>query len=89
MEPAPIECSQHPPPAPLSAVPPAQNGSHCPENEMKDVEQLIDVCTSILNQALDLVNDTLTSDDQLDFHSQYMPGSTIGTVLDTYTLDHR
>jgi len=55
---------------------------------MKDVEQLIDVCTSILNQALDLVNDTLTSDDQLDFHSQYMPGSTIGTVLDTYTLDH-
>jgi hypothetical protein len=63
---------------------PAQNGHHRPpEDEMKDsnLEQLIDVGITILSQALDLVNDSLTSDEQLTVHSQYMPGSTIGTVL--------
>jgi hypothetical protein len=64
---------------------PAQNGHHRPpeEDEMKDpnLEQLIDVGVTILSQALDLVNDSLTSDEQLTVHSQYMPGSTIGTML--------
>lgn len=76
MEPATIQRS---PSGPSSLVQPAQNGSHPPEDEMKDLEQLIDVGTTILNQALDLVNDSLTSDEQLTVHSQYMPGSTIGT----------
>ena len=62
---------------------PAQNDNHHPEDEMKDsnLEQLVDVGITILSQALDLVNDSLTSDEQLAVHSQYMPGSTIGTVL--------
>jgi hypothetical protein len=62
---------------------PAQNNHNRPEDEMKDpnLEQLIDVGVTILSQALDLVNSSLTSDEQLSVHSQYMPGSTIGTVL--------
>jgi hypothetical protein len=62
---------------------PAQNDHHRPEDEMKDsnLEQLVDVGIAILSQALDFVNDSLTSDEQLTVHSQYMPGSTIGTVL--------
>jgi hypothetical protein len=62
---------------------PAQNDHHRPEDEMNDpnLEQLIDVGVTILNQALDFVNDSITSDEQLTVHSQYMPGSTIGTVL--------
>jgi hypothetical protein len=77
MEPATIQPSAS---GPSPLVQPAQNGLHHPEDEMKDLEQLIDVGTTILNQALDLVNDSLTSDEQLAVHSQYMPGSTIGTT---------
>ena len=47
---------------------------------MKELEQLLDVGTTILNQALELVNDALASDEQLTVHSRYMPGSTIGTM---------
>jgi hypothetical protein len=61
----------------------AQNGSHPSEDQMKNLEQLIDVGTTILNQALDLLDNSLTSDEQLTIHSQYMPGSTIGTTLNT------
>jgi hypothetical protein len=62
---------------------PAQNDHHRPEDDMKDsnLEQLIEVGITILSQALDFVNNSLTSDEQLTVHSQYMPGSTIGTVL--------
>lgn len=70
----------------LAQTQPAQNDHHRPspeEDEMKDpnLEQLVDVGTTILSQALDLVNGSLTSDEQLTVHSQYMPGSTIGTEL--------
>jgi hypothetical protein len=65
----------------LSAVQPAQNGSHPSEDQMKNLEQLIDVGTTILNQALDLLDNSLTFDEQLTVHSQYMPGSTIGIIL--------
>ena len=60
----------------------SQNDHHRPEDEMKDpnLEQLIDVGITILSQALDFVNDSITSDEQLTVHSQYMPGSTIGTM---------
>ena len=57
---------------------PEQNGSHQSEDQMTNLEQLIEVGTTILNQALDLLNHSLTSDEQLTVHSQYMPGSTIG-----------
>jgi len=54
---------------------------------MKNLEQLIDVGTTILNQALDLLDNSLTSDEQLTVHSQYMPGSTIGKHL-RHARDH-
>ncbi|KAN0121540.1 hypothetical protein V8E52_003436 [Russula decolorans] len=68
---------------------PAQNDHHRLEDEMKDpnLEQLIDVGTTILSQALDFVNDSITSDEQLTVHSQYMPGSTIGKHL-RHARDH-
>lgn len=89
MEPTTI---QRPPSGPLPLVQPVQNGSHHPEDEMKELEQLLDVGTTILNQALELVNDALASDEQLTVHSQYMPGSTIGTMdcsclRDTRSID--
>ena len=62
------------------AVQPVPNGSHPSEDQMKNLEQLIDVGTTILNQALDLLDNSLTSDEQLTVHSQYMSGSTIGTT---------
>ena len=80
MESATIERSSsgHPP-----VVQPEQNGSHPSpsEDQMTNLEQLIDVGTTILNQALDLLNKSLTSDEQLTVHSQYMPGSTIGMTF--------
>jgi len=76
MEPATIQCS---PSSPSSRVQ--------PDDKMNNLEQLIDVGTTILNQALDLVNDSLTSDEQLTVHSQYMPGSTIGKHL-RHARDH-
>ncbi|KAH9075780.1 hypothetical protein EDB83DRAFT_2515470 [Lactarius deliciosus] len=54
---------------------------------MKNLEQLLQVGTTILTQALDLLNNSLTSDDQLIIHSQYMPGSTIGKHL-RHARDH-
>jgi len=62
-------------------IQPEQNGSRPSEDQMTNLEQLIDVGTTILNQALDLLNNSLTSDEQLTVHSQYMPGSTIGMTL--------
>ena len=68
------------PSGPSSAVPPAQNGSQHSEDGMKNLEQLVDVGTTILGQALDLLDNSLTSDEQLTVHSQYMSGSTIGMI---------
>lgn len=56
-----------------------QSGPRHPEDEMRNLEHLLDVGITILNEALDLLNNTLTSDEQLTVYSQYMPGSTIGT----------
>jgi hypothetical protein len=78
MESATIERSSsgHPP-----VVQPEQDGSHPSEDQMTNLEKLIDVGTTILNQALDLLDKSLTSDEQLTVHSQYMPGSTIGMTF--------
>jgi len=54
---------------------------------MKNLEQLLDVGTTILGQAIDLLNNSLTSDEQLTVHSQYMLGSTIGKHL-RHARDH-
>lgn len=48
-------------------------------DEATALARLLEVSTVVLRQAVDLVNDNLTSDDQLTVHSQYLPGSTIGT----------
>jgi hypothetical protein len=61
-----------------SVVLPTENGTPHSEDEMNNLEQLVEVGTIILSQALDLLNNSLTSDDQLTVQSQYMPGSTIG-----------
>jgi hypothetical protein len=67
---------EHLPSGHSSAVLPTENGS---EDEMRNLEQLLEVGTIILGQALDLLDNSLTSDEQLSIQSQYMPGSTIGT----------
>ena len=40
--------------------------------------QQLAVARTVLSQAVDLVDNYFTSDEQLTVHSQYMPGSTIG-----------
>ncbi|KAN0138460.1 hypothetical protein V8E53_003448 [Lactarius tabidus] len=54
---------------------------------MRNLEQLLEVGTIILGQALDLLDNSLTSDEQLSIQSQYMPGSTIGKHL-RHARDH-
>jgi hypothetical protein len=41
-------------------------------------EHLLDVATTILRQAIDLLDNVLTSDEQLTTESKFLPGSTIG-----------
>ena len=61
----------------MSAVP-ISNGH---EEEVRNLEQLLDVSTKVLEQALDLLDNTLTSDEQLTVSSKFLPGSTIGMLL--------
>ncbi|KAH7883820.1 hypothetical protein F5I97DRAFT_1895892 [Phlebopus sp. FC_14] len=49
--------------------------------------QLLFVSTTVLQQALDLVTNVLTHDDQLTVQSKYLPGSTIGKHL-RHARDH-
>lgn len=53
--------------------------------------QLLSVSTTVLAQAQDLVENVLTSDEQLQVHSKYLPGSTIGEycfhILHFYWID--
>jgi hypothetical protein len=70
---------EHLPSGHSSAVLPTENGTRHSEDEMRNLEQLLEVGTIILGQALDLLDNSLTSDEQLSIQSQYMPGSTIGT----------
>ncbi|KAH9921993.1 uncharacterized protein BXZ73DRAFT_51534 [Epithele typhae] len=49
--------------------------------------RLLEVSTAILRQAVDLVDNSLTSDEQLTTHSNYIPGSTIGKHL-RHARDH-
>ncbi|CAE6425576.1 hypothetical protein ACGC1H_004782 [Rhizoctonia solani] len=45
------------------------------------VEQLTSVARDVMNQAIDLLQNTLTDDKQLTYQSKYIPGSTIGKHL--------
>ena len=56
-----------------SMAPPSQL-----ESETISMRRLLEVSTIVLEQAVDLVDNSLTCDEQLTTHSQFMPGSTIG-----------
>ena len=45
------------------------------------VEEQLFVAKTVLQQAIDLLANHITSDDQLTVHSKYMPGSTIGQFV--------
>lgn len=57
-----------------------------PQDEATSLARLLETSTAILRQAVDFVENGLTSDDQLTAHSNYIPGSTIGTLLDALRL---
>ncbi|KAH7924002.1 hypothetical protein BV22DRAFT_1035680 [Leucogyrophana mollusca] len=58
-----------------------------PQSVGSPLGQLLYVSTTVLQQALELVNNTLTSDDQLTVESRFLPGSTIGKHL-RHARDH-
>lgn len=58
------------------------------DGEETPLMQLLSVSTTVLTQAQDLVENVLTSDDQLQVHSKYLPGSTIGGYT-LQLLDHQ
>ncbi|KAA1468554.1 hypothetical protein DENSPDRAFT_833894, partial [Dentipellis sp. KUC8613] len=57
------------------------------EDEARNLEQLQDVSVKVLEQAVDLLNNSLSSDDQLTYNSKFLPGSTIGKHL-RHARDH-
>ncbi|KAI0374434.1 hypothetical protein BV20DRAFT_936190 [Pilatotrama ljubarskyi] len=61
-----------------------QNG---PQDEATALSRLLEVSTAILRQAIDLLENGLTTDEQLTTHSNYIPGSTIGKHL-RHARDH-
>ncbi|THV07581.1 hypothetical protein K435DRAFT_847998 [Dendrothele bispora CBS 962.96] len=61
-----------------------------PVQSSEDLENLkhsLFVAETVLQQAVALLDDHLTSDDQLTVHSRYLPGSTIGKHL-RHARDH-
>ncbi|OAX44865.1 hypothetical protein K503DRAFT_764744 [Rhizopogon vinicolor AM-OR11-026] len=54
---------------------------------LSPIAQLQFVSTTVLQQALDLVENILTSDEQLTIQSKFLPGSTIGKHL-RHARDH-
>jgi len=80
-----------PAPVQLVSATAAHNGvesfasSHVDERHA--LERLLEVSSLVLNQAVDLVDNSLVSDKQLSEKSQYIPGSTIGKHL-RHARDH-
>ncbi|KAI0662572.1 hypothetical protein C8Q70DRAFT_959621 [Cubamyces menziesii] len=68
----------------LSAASPDSNGF---SDEAASRSRLLDVSIIILRQAVELLQDNLTTDEQLTTHSNYIPGSTIGKHL-RHARDH-
>lgn len=48
------------------------------DSEPTAMKHLMDVARTTMQQAIDLVDNHLTSDEQLSANSKYLPGSTIG-----------
>ncbi|KAF7982094.1 hypothetical protein HWV62_30415 [Athelia sp. TMB] len=57
------------------------NGHVSSDAEDTPLIQLLTVATTVLAQALDLVENVLTTDDQLTVQSKYLPGSAIGMLV--------
>jgi len=57
-----------------------ENGD-CKNEEMTPLTQLIWTATTLVQQALTLLNENISSDEQLVFPSKLLPGSTIGKQL--------
>ncbi|QRW27315.1 hypothetical protein RhiXN_01910 [Rhizoctonia solani] len=57
-----------------------------PQNYSVIVQQLTDVARDVMNQAIDLLKNTLTDDKQLTYQSEYIPGSTIAPPTRTRSL---
>ena len=53
-----------------------------PPVELSAHEQLVVVAVAVLEQAVDLVENSLNSDEQLSFASAMIPGSTIGVYIE-------
>ncbi|KAJ8596483.1 hypothetical protein M405DRAFT_781515 [Rhizopogon salebrosus TDB-379] len=64
-----------------------QSESHSEIASLSPLAQLQFVSTTVLQQALDLVENILTSDEQLTVQSKFLPGSTIGKHL-RHARDH-
>ncbi|KAL5518644.1 hypothetical protein ACEPAH_327 [Sanghuangporus vaninii] len=69
-------------PKPDSALP--QNEE---KSEAESLDKLLQVSVVVLRQAVDLVNHSLSEDDQLTAESKFIPGSTIGKHL-RHATDH-
>lgn len=54
------------------------SSNKAPASTDETLFQQMEVAKTVLHQAVDLLDNHLTSDDQLTVHSQYLPGSTIG-----------
>jgi len=57
---------------------PISDSAATPSHEV--VRQQINVAKAVLHQAVDLVDNHLTSDEQLTVNSKYISGSTIGKL---------
>lgn len=51
--------------------------------------QQLAVARTVLSQAIDILDNHITSDDQLTVSSSYLPGSTIGAIHCGYLLDKK
>ena len=61
---------------------PKINGtSQSQTEEASNLENLLAVSVIVVQQAIDLLEEKITSDDQLSYHSKYIPGSTIGMSI--------
>ena len=52
------------------------------------MEQQLFVAKTLLQQALDLLDNRMSSDEQLTVHSKYMPGSSIGWLTSSHHVSH-
>jgi hypothetical protein len=70
--------TSHPSPMPQPLN--AQHGSDECESGPEIVQQQLAVAKTVLTQAIALLDNHITSDEQLTVHSKHLPGSTIGML---------